>query len=301
MAQAEANRAQLALVLETAYGVTPTTPSTQAIEYVTFNGNLAANALSDPSIRSDRQTAYSRRGNSSTTGTLEVVLAPEQHDMLIEAALMGTWTGDELMVGTTKRSFAVEQGFLDLALYRVFNGVMVNTWSFNVTPEELVTSSFGLIGSSTTAFSGTSIDGTPTAPPVVDKYFHEGGSFNEGGAAIAYLSSITGEVNNNITGAYALGALGYRNLTAGKVAVTGTVTGLFESAALYNKFRNDTDTSLSFTLVASGSHSFQVNLPRVKYTSGTITSTGNAGVTVSMNYEALYDGTLGNTMRIVRA
>jgi hypothetical protein len=300
MAQAETSRIQFAIVPETTYGVTPSTPQLQLIEHVNFNGVLNTTALTDPSRGGPaRQTTYSRRGNSSTAPTLEVIAAPLQHDLLYEAVLMGTWTGDELMVGTTKRSFTGEEGLTDLALYRVWTGLEVNTWTLNITPEALVTSTFGFIGSDVSAFTGTTLDATPTAVPAADKFYHEGGSFNEGGASVGWLSALSMEVNNGITGTYGLGALGYRNLAAGKVAITGTASGAFETAAVWNKFRNNTDTSISFTLSASG-HTFQVNLPRVKYTSGTITTTGAAGVTVEMGFEAIYDATLGNTARLVR-
>jgi hypothetical protein len=266
---------------------------------VNFTGNLNPETLTDPSIRADRQTAYSRRGNSSTEGQLEVVLVPDNYDMFLEAALQGTWTANVLKIGTNQRSFSVEQGFLDLNQFRVFNGVVVNTMSVAVNTDDLVNATFGLMGKSATNFSATSLDTTPTPVTTKDKFFHEGGTFNEGGVAVAYLSQISFELNNNVSGNRALGVTGFRNMTSGKVAVSGSVTGLFESVDLYNKFTSNADTSLSFTLVA-GAETLKFDFPRIKYTSANITANGDAGVTVEMNWEALYESTSATTMTITR-
>lgn len=300
MAQAQTSRRQLAIIPEVTYGVTPATPQTQLLEFVSFNGELKADRLTDPSIRADRQTSYSRRGNSSTEGDLEVVLAPDNFDILLEAATQGIWTANVLKIGSTQRSFAIEEGFVDLDQFRVFNGMVVNTMAMEITTDALVTATFGMIGKSTTAFSTAAIDETPTGVTAKDKFFHEGGTFNEGGAAVASLSAISFEINNNVSGNNALGSTGFRNVTSGKVAVTGKVTGLFESVDLYNKYKNDTDTSLSFTLIA-GAESLTFTFHRVKYTSASISSSGDAGVTVEMDFEALYDATATNTLTITRS
>lgn len=300
MAQAQGSKVELAYIPEVTFGETPATPATKLIEFVSFNGNLVPNQLSDPSIRSDRQVAYSRRGNSSTEGQLEVVMAPDNYDFLLEAALQGAWTTNALKIGSTQRSFAIEQSFVDIDQHRVFNGVVVNTMSMEITTDSLVKATFGLMGKSTTPFSQTRIDESPDAITSKDKFYHEGGTFNEGGVAVGYLSALSFELNNNVTGNNALGVVGVRSMTSGKVNVTGSVTGLFESVALYNKFKDNTDTSLSFTLVA-GLETLQFTFHKVKYTSGNITMNGDAGVTVELAFEALYDSTALNTLTVTRS
>lgn len=303
MSQAQGSRVQLAIIPEVTYGVTPSTPQTQLIEFEKFDANYKTATLKDDSIRNDRQTSYARAGNKSAEGSLDVVLAPDNFDTLLEAALMGTWssTGAATVgVGVVDRSFSFEQGFTDIAQYRVFTGMKVNTLKMDVTTDKLVTMSLGLFGSTTTAFSGTSIDSTPTAIPVRDKFYHEGGSFTEGGATIAYLSDISFELNNNVTGNYALGSTGYRNVTTGRVEVTGKCTALFESVALYNKFVSNADSTLGFSLVA-GAKTLAFAFPRVKYVSGDIKMSGFAGVMVELNWMALYDSTANTTMTITRS
>ena len=98
-------------------------------------------------------------------------------------------TTNVLKIGNTKRSFAVEEGFTDIAQYRVFNGVTFNTLSMEITPDTLVQASFSTMGSAASAFSGTSIDVSPTPIASKDKFFHEGGTITEGGSAVTSLQS----------------------------------------------------------------------------------------------------------------
>jgi len=299
MAQAQGSRVQLAYILEVTYGVTPGAPQTQAIEFSNFTGDLTTTQLSDPSIRADRQIAYSRRGNTSTEGELEVVMCADNYDTFLEAVTQGTWATGTLKIGTTQRSFAVEQGFTDLVQFRVFNGVVFNTLSMEVTPDKLVMAKFGLLGSSTTAFTGTPIDASPTAVTAKDKFFHEGGTFKEGGATVGYLSAISFELNNNVSTNVALGNTGVRSMSSGKANVTGKVTGWFEDVTLYNKFKNNTDSSIEFTLVA-GAETLTFKLPKVKYGKGSIPMDGDGPITVELEFEAIYDTTDATTLMITR-
>ena len=299
MAQAQGSRVQVAYVVESSFGVTPATPQTQLIDFVNFNGNLNAPSIVSNSIRSDRQIADSRRGNVSTEGSLEVELCPGSYDSFMEAVLQGTWTANELEIGTTQRSYAIEQGFTDIAQYRVFNGSVFTSFSLEVTPNGLVTGSFGFMGSNTTDFSATSIDTTPTAVPVKPRFFHEGGTFKEGGVTVGYLSSITLDLNNNATANSALGVNGVRSITSGRANVSGKVTALFEDVTLYNKFRSNTDSAIEFTLVA-GAESLTFLLPKVKYTAGTIPMNSDGPISVELDFQAVYDTVEGTTLKITR-
>lgn len=292
-------RRQYAFIPEVTFGVTPGTPQTQLIEVVEFDGDLTAQQLSGNTIQAHRQTAFSRRGNTATEGKLDIELCPDNFDWALEAVLGGTWTTNVVKVGATARSFAIEEGFTDIAQYRTFNGVSFNTLSMNVTPQALVTASFGFIGSGTSAFSGTSIDTTPTAITAKDSFFHENGVITEGGSTVAYITGIQYELSNNLTGNYALGSSAYRSVSLGKVKVTGTVTALAESVALYNKFKNSTDSSLQFQL-AAGAKTMTFKFPKVKYTEGKLNRGSEGPVLVELKFEAVYDTTDATSLMITR-
>lgn len=299
---AQNSRRQYAYVVESTFGTTPVTPTTKLFEVVTFDANLNAEQLSDPSIRADRQVAFSRRGNLAAEGEMEVVMCPDNYDWALEALLQGTWASNTLKIGSTQRSFSIEEGFMDLAQYQVFTGMSFNTLSMTVTPDQLVTASFGMVGAGSSVLSGTSIDAAPDAIVVKDKFFHDGGTITEGGSSIAFITAINLEYTNNIQGTYALGNTSYRSVSSGKAGVTGTVTALFESAALYNKFRNSTDSSIAFTLTAgSPAETLTFTVPKVKYTTGTFTRGEDGPVLVELGFEGVYDGTALSSLVITRS
>jgi hypothetical protein len=301
MAQAQTSTSTLAYVPETVFGQTPASPAFIALPRTDFTLGLTSEQLTSSTINSNRQTTYSRRGNSSVEGDLSVELTPDNYDDFLQAALQGTWATNVLKIGKIQRSFAFEQGFdfVTESRYRVFNGVIVNTMSMEVTTDSLVTATFGLLGASETTFSTTPADASYTAALSKPIFYHEGGSFNEGGSPVGYLSAISFELTNNVAGNKALGTVGFRNITSGRVSVTGSVTGLFESTALYDKYRANTDSSLSFTLVA-GAETLTFSFPKVKYTTGGITASGDAGVTVELGFEAIYDATDVSSLTITR-
>lgn len=294
---------QLAFIPEVTYGVTPTgTPQTQLIEFVDFTAELESETLTSNSINASRQVQFARRGNKSAAGDLTVELTPDNFDVFIEAVLGGSWATNVVKNGSTKRSFTFEEGFADIAQYRTFNGMIINSMSMDVTPDGLIQASFGLVGAGSTAFTATSIDSSPTAVTKKPVFYHEGGTFNEGGSAVAYISGISFEITNNAAGNYALGNTSYHNVSMGRIDVTGTVTAYFPDPVLYNKFYNNTASNLSFTLAAgSPSETLTFSFPDVRYTSGSLQRGADGPVTVELGFTAIYDTTAATTMSVTRS
>lgn len=300
MTQAQSSRRQVAFIVESAFGTTPSTPQTQLLEFVDFDGEMKADRLKSKSQNSNRQTNYARRGNTSTEGMLKVEAVHGNFDWLLEAILQGTWTSDVLKVGSTQRSFAVEEGFLDLAQYRVFNGVVFDSLSMEVTPDDYVQIDTKWIGASVTAFSGTSIDSTPTAVAAKQRFYHEGGTFSEGGSSVGYITSIKLDVSNSVSGNKALGTAGFRGITSGRFDLKGSLSATFENVTLYNKFKNNTDSVLEW-MVASTDGSHTIRIPKLNYTEGKINAPADGVCTVELSFDGSFDATDATTIMITRA
>jgi len=301
MPNAQNSSRRLAFIPEVTFGVTPTTPQTQLLEFVDFTGELASETLTSNSINSNRQVTYARRGNKSVAGDLTVELVPDNLDFALEAVMGGTWATNELNNGNTKRSFTFEEGFTDIAQYRSFTGTLFNTVSLEANTSGLVQATFGLIGAGATNFSGTQLDTTPTSVTKKPVFYHEGGTFSEGGTTLAYLSAISIELSNNAAGNYALGNTAFHDISYGRIDVTGTVTAFFPSAALYTKFYNNTATNLEFTLSADGGETLTFKLPDIRYTSANLQRGSDGPVTIELAFTALYDTTEGTTLQITRS
>lgn len=293
---------QLAYIAEVTYGVTPTTPQTQLLEFVDFTAELDSEILTSNAINPTRQVTYSRRGNKSAAGDLTVELAPDNYDVFLEALTGGTWTGNVLKLGQTKRSFTFEEGFADISQYRTFPGSIFNSMSMSLATDGLVQATFGLIGSGSTAFTGTSIDGTPTPATKKDIFYHEGATINEGGSPLAYISNFSFEMTNNAAGGYAVGNTSYHNIAMGRMDVTGTVTAYFPNALLYNKFFNNTASSLSFTIGAgSPAETLTFSFPDVRYTTGNLQRGADGPVNIELGFTAILDTTAGTSLQITRS
>jgi hypothetical protein len=302
MAQAQGSKRQLTYIKESVFGVTPTNPQTTALDFVSFTGNLETPEIQSATVRSNRQVAGARRGNISTKGDLAVEMTPDNVDPLLEAVMQGTWDQNtfDLKVGSNQRSFTIEEGFTDLNVFRKFTGCVFNTLSMDITPDAYVKATFGFMGKDSGLMTETPLSATPTPAGAGEGFFHEGGMFREYGVDVGYLSAISFELNNNAAANNALGVTGVRSITSGKAVVTGTVTGLFEDVNAYNRFANDTETQLQFSIVNAAGRRLEFSFPKVKYTSGAIQAEGDAGVTVQMQFTAVYDDASGTTLQINR-
>lgn len=296
-------RRTFAYVPEVTYGTTPGTPSTNAFEVNGYAATYQPDQLNSNNITAHRQVTFSRRGNTGASGTMSVELCPDNYDWVLENLFRNTFATNVLKPGNSLTSVSIEEAFPDVeagAQYQVASGVRFDTMSLKVTPDSLVIAEFTFMASSVTALSGTSIDASPTPVTVKNSFFHEGGTFNEGGSAVGLISSVTIDVKNNMSGNRALGNSGYRSLSDGKFEVTGEVTGYFESNILYNKFRNSTSSSLDFTF-AAGAETLKFEMSNLVYTGGDFDRGTDGPVTVTLQFTAIYDVSDAASIVITRA
>jgi hypothetical protein len=307
MAQAPTALTTLGFVSEATYGTTPTTPAFLELPRTDFTLNPTFDELTDDTISATRQDTAARRGNGSVEGDLVVNLRPDVYDPFLEMFMGSTFSSNVLLVGNALGSVSIERGIVfpdpttPVSRYQVFRGVCVNTFALEATTDAFISATFGLFGATATDLSGTaSLDASGyTAAAVKPLFFHEGGTIQEGGSTVGFISAIKFTGTNNISGSRAYGTTGYRGVTTGKFEVTGTLTALLESDTLYNKLIGNTTSSIKCTMVA-GAESYEFFFPDVRYTSGSISTPNNAGVTAELNWRAIYHvGTL-SAMKITR-
>lgn len=258
------------------------------LPHTSFGINLTKDIYQDDTIRGDRLRQFNIHGNRIVGGDVAVNLAHGAVDDFIASALYSDWGGDVINVGTTEKSFTIEQGSLDINQYSLYTGVKVNTWSLEVPVDGIVTSSFGVMGKQM-VISGTSIDATPTPPTVGEPFFHAGGTFLVDGADPCNLSSISINVDNGGSANYCLGDDTARDITVGFASITGSFTVYFDDASVFTKFLNEQSASLDFTLT-DGVNTMQFVLPSVKYSGADRTVDGQGPILVTANFEALAVG-----------
>jgi hypothetical protein len=301
MTIATGSRHDMAYVVESVFGTTPTTPTFTPIRHTGTTIGLSKDAIESEELRQDRQIANYRHGNKSVAGDVNIELSYGTFDDLLEATLAGTWATDVLIAGTTRRSYTVERHHTDIGKYLRSTGCSFNALSLSVAPNSMVTGSFSVIGKAfsvaSTAISGSTYSAETTTAPF-DSFT---GSITEGGSSIAVVTSIDLSIDNGMEALYVVGSDETLLPSIGKSTVTGSITAYFEDSTLIDKFIAETASSLSFVLTDQVGNSYTVDLPNIKYNSGNPEVGGPGAITVTLDFVALYDASTGSQIEITRS
>jgi hypothetical protein len=369
MAIADSNRGRYAIVAETVPGTTPTTPAMQTLRVTGADFGATKETVVSNEVRSDRMTSALMEVGASASGGFDVELSlGGSFDMLIEAALAGTWStplnttnvaviagnkfsatagwanavvgqfvyatgftnaanngwfrviaatanditvdgtltvetasagktvkGRMLRNGTVARSFAVEEAFLDINQYFMYNGQRVGTWTMDAQAGQIVTGNFGFVGTKSafqgTTFSGSILPATTTTPVNATANF---GKIQEG-ATLADLATAVQSFNLSLDNALrpqtALGSKYPVGVGYGRQTISGSLNAYFENTTLYTKFLNHAATGLSFSFLDMSGNAMRITLPRVYFTSSNPSVAGvDQDVMEQIEWTAISDG-----------
>ena len=300
MAIANGAQHSLQYVAETAYGTTPAAPTWSVLPHNSASLALSKDAIESEKLRGDRQVEDFRHGNKSVSGDVVGELEYGAFDDLLEAALCGAWTTDVLKAGTARKSFTFERKFGDLATpeYHRYTGCEINSLALSVSPNSMVSATFGVIGKDLTiSTSATGTDGADAGNTPFDSFT---GSIKEGGSAIATVTALELSLENGIEPLFSIGSQTTSRPSIGKSRLTGTLTTYFESKSLYEKFLNETSSSIELILTDLDGNSYKIELGNVKYNSGQPDVSGEGAVTIAMEFVGLYDSTDASNVVITR-
>lgn len=308
---AEGSQHKIGLVAESTYGTTPSSPTFETVRHTGTTLAMQKDTFASDERRDDRQIAHFRHGTRAPAGDISFELSyGGVFDTLLEAALGGTWAesgasgsvGDVLKVGTTRRSFSMERFFGDATaaggdLYQLFTGVEVDTLSLTVTPNGIVTGSFGLMAQDMA--TDTASAGSYNSPTTADPFDAFSGSISEGGSSIAIVTEVTLNLSNGLQRAFVIGQETSDQTFIGRSNVTGSLSARFESNALLDKFINETGSSLEFSLT-DGTNTYTFECPNIKYTGGETPVSDDGPILVNLPFQALYDATDATNLMITR-
>ena len=203
-----------------------------------------------------------------------------------------------LKAGSVRRSFTIERFFQDLAQHMVYTGVEVNKMSLTVNASGIVKGSFDVIGQaqSQAAISGATYTNPLTSTP----YDGFSGSLLEAGVLNSVITEIQFSLDNGMSAMFVVGSPNSLEPSIGRSKVEGTITAYFQDATLVNKFINETESSMEFTLGGNGS-GVKFKFPRIKYNGGSSPQVQNEGpVTLSLPFVTLYDSGIQSHVQIWR-
>lgn len=290
---------------EVTCGVTPPTPTLKTLRFTALALGISRNSIESSEIRADRQISCYRGGQNTVSGDLSIELSYGTFDDFIQAALMGSWSSDVVKAGTERQSFTIVREFSDLesgdkAL--VYTGCQINKMSLSITSSGVVTGSFGIIAKDQT--SATDVDAvsagvapaTDTCP--MDSFT---GNILEGGVSTGIVTEVSLELDNGINPLFAIGDRNAVASSVGKSNVSGSITAYFQNMDLYNKFVNETNSSLAVTLSDPNGNSYLLELPNVRYTGAPLDVQSEQEITLNMPFMALYDAVEGSNIVITRS
>lgn len=212
-----------------------------------------------------------------------------------------SWLGI-LKAGTNARAFSIEVGMLNITQYRLFKGCFVDKMSFSVKPNAMAKLKYSYLGMDEVV-SGTPMDASPD-PSFTTKTI-DGNSalavIKEGGSTLAYITGVDFTLDNQGKILEVIGSNKGAGVNWGRSKITGTIMAWIPDVVMYNKYVNDTASTLEFILADGTVGTYSFKLPNVKYTAGKMDITNEDAIPQSLPFTALYDPSTGTNILVTRS
>lgn len=301
MAFSQGSRTRLSFIPEVTFGTTPAGNFTE-LPFTTHSLNLSKERVTGNDIQSDRMPRVDRHGNRTASGDIVVDLRNGNYDSLLESLMFNAWDDspssapDELKVGTTLKSLSVEDYLADIDQAKLFTGMVVSQASFSMQPNQMVTTTFSMIGKD---MSLSASEKTITAATINQPFDAYSGDFRIGNfdgalSALTAVTSIDFTINNNVNPTFVIGESSTPQLEYGRCEIEGTITAYIEDATLINRFLNETETAFDVSVNdPSGSNEYKFFFPKVKINSADTPVENPQSRLVTLSFVALYDDAVG--------
>ena len=299
----DSNRVKLSLIEESAWGKTPATPTFITTRHTGESLSYDIATTKSTEIRSDRNTSDLVTTDYTVSGGFDFEWSFSTFDEILESALFGAWATNVLKNGTTEKSFSIERGHLDIAEYFLYTGMVVDTFSMDISAGSIITGAFGFTGEVATLTQATAAT-TLTAASVTNimSAMTNVANIKENNVALTgvFVNKLSFNVANSMRPIKALGSTGAVDLGVGSFDCGGTLELYFANDTIYDKFIAGTASTLEFQ-TKSGDDIYTFKFPKVKFSSDKVNSGGlNSDVMEVVGWEALYDATALCSMQITR-
>lgn len=207
--------------------------------------------------------------------------------------------------GTTNRTFSIEKGFTDVNQFFNFSGCGISKTSLSFTAGAIVTGSFDVMGKTSIRGTATQLPGSPIASQTFDVMngVFGVGTIYEGGAALtgALVKEIKIDIDPKLRALLALGVLGAAQINLGTFEITGSMSVFLSDGSLYDKFVNQTASSVSWGCKDKANNGYQFTLPKVKYSDAKVVAGGlDQDAMIDLPFTAIFDPASGKTIFVDR-
>jgi hypothetical protein len=302
MAFSQGSRSSLSFVTEATFGTTPA-GSFANLPFSTHSLNLTKDVLTGTDIEADRMPRVNRQGNRQVAGDIVVDLRDGDYDLLLESAMLNTFATNVLKVGVAPKFFSIEDYAADIDQARLFTGMSVSTMGISLAPNQMVTTTFGMVGKDMTMSATEKTQTAASGAAPFDAYSGDISIGNVGApSAVAIVTALDFTLNNAYAPTFVIGDDSAPSLEYGRAEVEGTMTAYFEDAALINRFLNETETAIQVSVDdPTGANAYTFDFPRVKINSADVGVDGPTSRMVNMSFVALFDSTEATNLKITRS
>ena len=197
--------------------------------------------------------------------------------------------------GTTQTSYTIERAATDVGQFLAYTGMTPSKMTVNVASGSLTTLSFDFMGKDAVRDSTTQLPGSPVASHAFDVTSGVSGtscSLWEGGAPITgtFVKSISLNYDNALRSQEAICTLGAVGIGAGTINVSGSLSVYFADAALFDKFKANTNSSIIFSSLDGSGNGYVFTLPVINISSWKVTAGGkDADMMIDLQFIGLRD------------
>jgi len=300
MAFAQGSRSRLAYGVESTFGTAASTYTN--LPFNTHSLNLTKDRVAGNEIQPDRMPRVDRHGNRQTAGDIVVDLRDGDYDDLIESAMLSTFSTGVIKVGTTPKFLTLEDYASDIDQARLFTGMAVNTMAVSLAPNQMVTTTFGMVGKDMTISSTEKTASAASGAAPFDSYSGDLAIGNVGGSsAVAIVTGMDFTLTNSFAPTFVIGNDSAPSLEYGRAEVEGNLTAYFEDVSLINRFLNETETEIEVSVDdPTGSNTYTFLFPKVKINSADVGVDGPTSRIISLSFVSLYDSTEGSNLVITK-
>lgn len=300
---AEGSRYASYFVRETSSGVTPSNPTLDVFRATKSGLDINITALQSEELRNDAEIADFRLGTRHVEGTATGELSYGTFDLLMAAALRGSWQDDIVVGGVERPSFTFVDYNADIndLPYTVYRGCEVNTLALNVSAAAMTTIEFGLIGRSMEQLAelpdGWTVN-TRTATSPMDGF---SGSLMANGQPISVITEMAINIDNGIEPRFVVGSKFSIKPSTKRRNVKGTMTAYFEDNSLRLAYLNELEQDIVLQVSdGNAGNTYEITMPRVKITEAPHPVDGEGDIMQNLSYQGLLDAASGNSIKIER-
>ncbi len=264
---AQGIRSQLLSKTQSAFGTTAT-GNYNKTKYVSHSLDFKTSTVKSQTIRSDREIADFRHTTRSADGDVVVELAYSDFDDFIASAMFNTWGTDSITIGTAPQYMSLEDGQLDVSKYRLYKDMLVSKWAMKMAPGAIVQSTFSFVGTAMTASNSTG-GGTAVAAGTNQPFDTLTGSIYddaaESGSALGKITGVDFTLDNQAKATFVVGSRNAAQIEYGMGDVSGQLTMYMDATSTFlDRYTNETEFGLSFSLTDPAGHGLEFQMPRVK-------------------------------------